>query len=128
MSDKFEKLSIYDVDVRLIDDDGTEQVFSFKPLPFATYPAVYNLLTKFSDLDAEDDKAFMRMLDKATMKELLDIELEMVQTSYPDMDKAKAERFVVSNVFQLVDTLVQLTFKQEKGNSRKMEQIKTTAV
>ena len=122
MSDKFEKLSIYDVDVKLNDNDGNEQVFTFKPLPFSTYPAVYDLLNKFSDMDADDDKAFMKVLDKETMKDLMEIELEMVQISYPDMDKGKAERFVIGNAFQLVDALVQLTFKQEKANPRKMAQ------
>lgn len=124
MSDKFEKLSIYDVDVKLVDDDGNEQVFTFKPLPFATYPRVYDLMSKFSELDAEDEKSFMKVLDKDTMKDLMEIELEMVQNSYPDMDKAKAEHFVISNAFQLIDTIVQLTFKQEKVNPRKMEQAK----
>lgn len=120
MSDKFEKLSIYDVDVKLNDDEGVEHNFTFKPLPFATYPRVYDLLTKFSELDADDDKAFMKALDKDTMRDLMDIELEMVMGSYPDMDKSKAERFVISNTFSLIETLVSLTFKQEKGNPRKV--------
>ena len=124
MSDKFEKLSIYDVDVKLEDDEGNEHNFTFKTLPFETYPEVYDLLSKFNNLDTDDDKAFMKALDKSTMKDLMKIELEMVQNSYPDMDLKKAQGFVVSNVLQLIDTLVKLTFKQEKGNPRKMDAIK----
>lgn len=124
MSDKWEKVSIYDVDFKIEDSDGNEQVFTFKPLPFATYPKVYDLLSKFSEFDGEDEKAFMKALDEKTMKDLLSVELDMVLNSYPDMDKAKAERFVLSNVFQLIEPLVSITFKQEKGNPRKMAQAK----
>lgn len=124
MSDKWDKVSIYDVDFKLVDNDGEEQVFTFKPLPFATYPKVYDLMAKFNDVSGDDEAAFMKALDEKTMKDLLDVELAMVSNSYPDMDKAKLERFVSSNVFQLIEPLVSITFKQEKGNPRKMNAIK----
>lgn len=124
MSDKWDKVSIYDVDFKLVDNDGEEQVFTFKPLPFATYPKVYDLMAKFNDVSGDDEAAFMKALDEKTMKDLLDVELAMVSNSYPDMDKAKLERFVSSNVFQLIEPLVSITFKQEKGNPRKMSPLK----
>jgi len=121
MSDKFEKLSIYDVDMKLVDDDGVEQVFTFKPLPFATYPRVYDLVGKLNGLNTDDnEESFMKLLDKDLMDELLNVELEMVLNSYPNMDKLKAEIFVISNSFQLIEPLIAITFKQEKANPRKM--------
>lgn len=124
MSDKWEKVSIYDVDFKIEDSDGVEQVFTFKPLPFATYPKVYDLLSKFSDIDSTDGKAFINSLDEKTMNNLLEVELQMVMNSYPDMNREKAERFVLSNVFDLIDPLVGITFRQEKVNARKMQSIK----
>lgn len=124
MADKFENLSIYDVDLKLMDDNGNEQVFSFKPLPFKTYPRVYDIIGKLTELkDVEGDDAF-KSLDSKTMGELMDVQLEMVLNSNIGMDKRKAEIFVASNVFSLIEPLVSLTFKQEKANPRKMEQAK----
>lgn len=129
MSDKFEKLSIYDVDIKLKDEEGVEYNFTFKPLPFATYPKVYPLLGKLTgiDFDDKDAKKVFEKFDEETVELLSKIELEMVLNSYPDMELTKAQNFVMANMFDLIEVLVNLTFKQEKGNTRKMEQIKSSA-
>lgn len=123
MSDKYEKLSIYNVDFKMEDSDGVEQVFVFKPLPFGSYPDVYDVMGTLADMEGDGADAF-KSIDRATMKKLMDLELQMVINSDVGMDLAKAQNFVASNVFTLIEPLMGITFKQEKGNTRKMEKAK----
>lgn len=128
MSDKFDKMSVYDYVWKTEDDDGEEQVFTFKPLPFKMYPKIYKILSELQDLKVEDDsdgKEFLKvMTNKNLIEELLVLEKEMVLTSYPDLSEEKVERFVSSNVFELMTPLIALMSKAEKVDKRRTDKAK----
>ena len=80
MSDKFDKMSIYDVDWKSTDNDGNEQTFSFKPLPFKYYPKIYKVISRLQDLDFDDSlseedqaKQFMKNLDEELVSNIMEI-------------------------------------------------------
>lgn len=128
MSDKFDKMSIYAVDWKTVNNDGEEVVFTFQPLPFKHYPRIYKVLGELQKLesskdealsDEEQSKRFLERLSPETVDELLGLELEMVRKSYPELSESRAELFVTSNVFGLVEPLVQLMGRAEKYDQRK---------
>lgn len=128
MSDKFDRLSIYDVDWKIVDADGKEEVFTFKPLPFKHYPKIYKVLGKFQSLkvdeslpEEEQGASFMENLDVGTIEELLELEKVMVKNSYPDYDDGKLERFIMGNMFELIEPLVKLMGRAEKYDKRKTD-------
>lgn len=133
MSDKFDKMSIYDVDWKTVNNDGEETVFSFKPLPFKHYPKIYKVLGRLQDLNLDGDeglseedksKKFLSSVSEDVIDELMSIELIMVKNSYPDLTDEKAELFVTSNLFQLVEPLVQLMGRAEKFDKRRVEAVR----
>jgi len=127
---KFEKMSIYDIDWKTTDNDGEEQVFTFKPLPFSSYPKLYGLLNKLSESgimdkeeglsEEEQSKKFLSSLSPELVEELTFLEKEMVKNSYPELTEDKVERFVTSNAFALMEPMMNLTNRQEKANPRKV--------
>lgn len=123
MADKFAKLSIYDVDFKLTDSDGVEHTFTFKPLPFAKYPELYDALSALSKLDGvEDEKEFFNNISSKDIAKITELEKEMVKKSYPDKNDDEVERFVQTNIFELVDPLVNANLKndgqQDKGKTK----------
>lgn len=115
MADKFAKLSIYDVDFKLTDSDGVEHTFTFKPLPFAKYPELYDALSGLSKLeDISDEKSLFNKVDSDIIQKLIELEKAMVKKSYPDKDEAEIESFVQSNVFDLIEPLVESNFKKNE--------------
>lgn len=131
MSDKFEKMSIYDLDWKTTDNDGEEQTFTFKPLPFSYYPKLYSLLSKLSEsglTEMNDElseearaKKFMEALSEDLVLEIVSLEKAMVKTSYPDLLDEKIDRFVTSNAFNLLDPLMNLMSRTEKVNPRRVQ-------
>lgn len=131
MSDKFEKLSIYNVDFKLTDDDGVEHVFTFKPLPFSRFADAFDFFMKFESYnkdseglsDEEKGKKFIELLDKESIKILSSLLYDMVTVSYPELSKDKVENFVLSNMFSLIEPLSNVTFRQAKSNPRKAQAV-----
>ena len=131
MIDKFDRMSIYDVDWKTTDNDGEEVSFTFKPLPFSFYPKLYGLLNKLSDSgmmdkgeglsEEEQSKKFLSNLSPELVEELTFLEKEMVKNSYPDLTDDKVERFVTSNAFALMEPMMDLMNRQEKANPRKVQ-------
>lgn len=128
LADKFDKTSIYDLDFKITDNDGEEQTFTFKPLPFKFYPKTYALIGKLQKLQGEkglsDEEQIATLIDKLdeeTVALLLELEKVMVEKSYPTMDEEKIELFVTSNMFQLMEPLIQLISRQEIVNPRKAD-------
>ena len=119
---KFENVSIYDVDFELATDNGEIEHFTFKPLPFRLYPKAFGIFSKFSDMKTEDANDMLKVLDEKTLTELSAILKEMVARSYPDLSEDKVEIFVMSNLFQLIEPLSKLIFRQTQANKRKATQ------
>lgn len=133
--DKFEKMSIYSIDWKSIDNDGNEQVFTFKPLPFQYYPKTYDLINKLKDLKVDESlseeeagEEIMGRLNSSIVSQLVDLEKVMVSTSYPDLSEEKVELFVMSNAFNLMDPLLQLINRQETIAPRQAEAAKNDLV
>jgi len=129
MSDKFDKMTIYDVDWKTTDNDGNEQVFTFKPLPFKYYPKTYDLLSKLQDLsegvlpDEADEKLFEK-ISGDLVGELMELEKVMLINSYPDKTEQEIELFVSSNVFQLMEPLLKLVSRQDIVTPRQAQAAK----
>ena len=123
MTDKFDKLSIYDIEHKIKDDDGVEHTFNFKPLPFSDYAKGFDVFSKMSDLEGLEGKDIIKKLDKDTINSLIALEKTMVSNSYKDLDDNKVEVFVMSNVFELIDPLSQVIFKQTKLNPRQAQKV-----
>lgn len=130
MADKWSKLSIYDVDFKLTDEDGEEHSFTFKPLPWADFPKAYDVFGKLErsglfDADGDDDEAFARQffekIDSALITELASVCKVMVSNSYTHLDDKVIEPFVMANVFQLIEPLSKIITKQSK-DKRKTDQ------
>lgn len=130
MADKFDKMSIYDIEWKTLDNEGVEQSFIFKPLPFLHYPKVYKLLNAMQSMKVDeslsDEQRKKKILEVITkdglMEELMSLEKVMVSTSYPDLSEEKIDRFVTSNVFSLMEPLFGVINRQEKTNPRKVAQ------
>lgn len=130
MADKFDKMSIYDIEWKTLDNEGVEQSFIFKPLPFLHYPKVYKLLNGMQSLKFEeglsDEDKNKKLLETITknglLEDLLSLEKIMVSNSYPDLKEDKVDLFVTSNVFSLMEPLFGVINRQEKTNPRKVAQ------
>lgn len=121
MADKFEKMTIYDVDVKMTTDDGEEVNYSFKPLPFKYYPKAFKVFSAFSNMkEGEDTSKLLEALDEQMIEDLSQLIKVMVSNSYPDLSEEKVENFVISNLFQLIEPLSRVVFKQEKAEPRKV--------
>ena len=130
MSDKWSKLSIYDVDFSLTDDDGEEHHFTFKPLPWAYYPKAFDVFGKieasglFESKEDMSDEDFVRHFFKSVSKDLVselgEVCKIMVKHSYPDKKDEEIEGFVMGNLFSLIMPLSKVISRQGK-QSRKAE-------
>jgi hypothetical protein len=134
MADKFDSTSIYDLEWKTVDNEGVEQVFTFKPLPFSYYPKLYSLLNKLSEADLmskknvelpeeEQAKKFMESLSEELVQELVGLEKSMVKNSYPALSDDKVEKFVTSNAFELLEPLMSLMNRSERANQRKAKAV-----
>lgn len=114
MADKFAKLSIYDVDFKLKDGDGVEHTFTFKPLPFKDYPKLYDVLNSLSKLDGlDDEKQFFNKIESSDISKIAELEKAMVKKSYPDKRDEDVENFVQSNLFDLINPLIEANLKKD---------------
>jgi hypothetical protein len=120
MADKFDKMSIYDTEWKSLDNEGVEQAYTFRPLPFKYYPKTYDLLNKLQELkvdeslsEQEREKAFLEKMNSDVIALLMELEKAMVKKSYPDLSEEKIELFVTSNVFLLMEPLLKLISRQE---------------
>lgn len=128
MSDKWTKLSIYDVEFELEDADGEKHVFTFKPLPWETFPDAYQALhklnesgffTEHGDLPEEELlQKFFQNINKELIKELSSVLKKMVENSYPDKDEDTINRFVMGNLFPLIGALMQVISRQSKDTRK----------
>ena len=114
---KFSKLSIYDLDYKIKDKDGEEHTFNFKPLPFRFYPELFKILAVIQKYQGDDENALFQLLSDDSMASLLNLELEMVKNSFPDLSDEDAERFVSSNCFQLIEPLLMVTVGNEEAKN-----------
>ena len=114
MADKFEKLSIYNVDFKIKDRDDLEHTFTFKPLPFSRFPEVFEVVKELQGLSkkATSTEEMFQYFTSEFIEKLAELEVAMVKRSYPEMDDDKVQGFVQSNLFDLVEPLVQTSFKQ----------------
>ncbi|WP_298753000.1 hypothetical protein [uncultured Arcobacter sp.] len=129
--DKFEKHSIYNITFELENEDGTKDSFEFRPLPWKHFPKVFKVVQTMTELtdgmDEEekknvDAKKLFSTFDEETTTNIIDLEKVMVSTSYPEKKEEDVEKFVISNMFELIEPLINLSFKQQKANPRKAEQ------
>ena len=127
MSDKWKKVSIYDVDLTIVDNDGEEQHFTFKPLPWSHFAAAYDVILGIqriqptgADKMSEDEanNYLMANLSKELIQKMSEVLLAMVMNSYPDLDAKTAEGFVMANLFNLVGVLGDVVSRQST-NTRK---------
>lgn len=114
MADKFEKLSVYNVDFKIKDSDDLEHTFTFKPLPFNRFPEVFEVVKKLQNISkkAGNTEEMFQYFTPEFITEVSDLEVAMVKRSYPEMDDDKVQGFVQSNLFDLIEPLVQTSFKQ----------------
>lgn len=123
--DKFEKHSIYNVTFKLTDEDGKEESWELKPVPWSLFPKAFKLIGKMSDLQGaegeQDLKQLFATFDEDTVKELSEVEFAIVKNSYPEKSDADIQKFVMANMFDLIEPMVNLTFKQTKVDKRKAE-------
>jgi hypothetical protein len=121
MNDKFERMSIYDVDFEMTDDKGEKVNYTLKPLPFKYYPKAFAIFSKFSEAKEGDTSNILQLLDEKAVQDLIDLEKVMIQNSYPDLEEKKVEYFVMSNAFELIEPLSKLIFKQSKLQPRQAQ-------
>ena len=95
--EKFKKHINKGIKVKLKASDGTEDEFEFKPLnveQFSTMMILGNKLNKNPD--------------KENIKELMNLYVDIVKTSYPEIEQPIAEQFVVSNFTEFANLMVKL--------------------
>lgn len=128
---KWDAVSIYDVDFDIEDSDGNKHSFTFKPLPWAYYPKAYNVLGDLSNsgimditegLSSEEyAKEFFSKMSEKLITEFSAVCFFMVKNSYPEKDDASIERFVMGNLFALITPMSKLISRQGK-DKRKADQ------
>jgi len=92
-----------------------EEEFIFKAIPFKYFPKAFSILSKFSTLEENSTgQELMELLDEDTLTKLTEIQKIMVSNSYPDLPEDEVERFVTSNLFQLIEPLTKLCVDTSK--------------
>lgn len=93
-----------------------EDEFTFKPLnvkQFATLMLISDKLeNKKDNLTAEDTNMFIGLF------------VDVVNTSYPELDKETAEQFVVSNFLEFQDVIQKLVPKTDSTKVEALKKIK----
>jgi len=133
--DKWAKLSIYDVDFKITDEDGEEHNFTFKPLPWENFPQAFDTIAKietmglFSQKDnmteEEAAKEFLKAVNKEVLTDLSSICKIMVRNSYPEIDEKVINSFVMGNLFQLVEPLSKVLSRQSKDKRKANKALKS---
>lgn len=128
MTDKWSKLSIYDVDFKLTDEDGEEHNFTFKPLPWSEYPKAFQVFNNLQEVgffnvseDATEQELvnhFFKCVNQKLINELADVCYTLVQNSYPDKDEGQVKNFVMGNMFYLIDPLSKVISRQSKSKRK----------
>jgi hypothetical protein len=104
---KFSNVGFLNVEWKTKDNSGEEKVYVFKPLPFANYPDLYELISLMSAKGLTNENSsqedFVSKLDASLMSKLMEVEKVMVKNSYPDVSNEEIEEFVTGNVFGLIE-------------------------
>lgn len=104
MSDieKFRKHVNEKVKVKLKAKDGTEDEFEFKPLNINQFTQMMILGERMSKVEQEG-------IDAEAAKEMMKLYVDIVKSSYPDLDDETAGSFVVAHFEDLSDLMLKLS-------------------
>jgi len=114
--EKFKKHINKSVKVVLKNKDGEEDEFEFKPLNVEQFTTLMVLGDKINKTGDSSD------LDPAYAKDLMNLYVDIIKFSYPDLDNETAGQFVVSNFQELSDIMEKLS--PEKMDDKKLETLK----
>jgi len=121
--EKFKKHINKPVKIMLNDQEGNDDEFEFQPLnvkQFSTMMILGDRISKTTNSDGtQKDGAMMNIEDT---KDMMDLYVDVVMTSYPELEKSIAEQFVVANFADFSDIMVKLS--PEKIDPRKADLMK----
>jgi len=116
--EKFKKYMNGNVKVTLVAPDGTADEFEFKPLNVNQFATLMILGEKL-------DPAKNAAPDIETAKSMLELFVDIVKASYPDLPNSDVENFVINNINEFQDIVTKLApSNMDKKKLETMKRIK----
>ncbi len=98
--------------LKLKKENGEEDIFTLKPLPYKYLPKIFKLLNSLKDMDKiegkEDASKLFEILDEETISLIQELELETFKRSYPEEDVKVLEDFIMSNLFEIMPIIFEI--------------------
>ena len=119
------------VKVELENEDGEKDTFELKPLNIEQYVRMMMMAKRINRedfkkegmTDEEAGKKMFENMNKEDIQEMMDIYIDIVKKSYPELDNDTASRFVATNLDKLSNLMDKLVPSVDSERARKLKEL-----
>lgn len=83
--------------------------YTLKPLDWESYPKLFTLVSKFEGVSEEN---MSKVMDEATIKLLMDLELKTFKISHPEIKETELKQIVMTHMFELIEVIIDLNLNK----------------
>jgi len=100
--------------IKLKDNTGLEQEYTFKALTAKQLPKLFDVLNAFSGINEKSKpEEILEKMNEKNVDNCVFLIKEMVKSSYPSINEEQLEYFVSANFVELFPLLIELNMNKE---------------